>query len=38
MDAETKAVNNLGQKFLRVGEMIIDYPKLGKVLTNIALF
>jgi hypothetical protein len=36
MDAETKAVNNLGQKFLRVGEMIIDYP--GKVLTNIALF
>jgi hypothetical protein len=37
MDVETKVLNDLGEKIHRMGEMIIDRPELGKVITNIRL-
>jgi hypothetical protein len=35
MDVETKVLNDLGEKIHRMGEMIIDHPELGRVITNI---
>jgi hypothetical protein len=35
MDVETKVLNDLGEKIHRMGEMIIDRPELGRVITNI---
>jgi len=34
-DVETKVLNDLGEKIHRMGEMLIDRPQLGRVITNI---
>jgi hypothetical protein len=35
LDVETKVLNDLGEKIHRMGEMIIERPELGRVITNI---
>jgi hypothetical protein len=34
LDVETKVLNDLGEKIHRMGEMIIERPELGRVITN----
>ena len=34
MDVETTVLNDLGEKVHRMGEMIIERPELGRVITN----
>ena len=35
LDVETKVLNDLGEKIHRMGEMVIERPELGRVITNI---
>ena len=35
IDVETKVLNDLGEKVHRMGEMLVERPALGKVITNI---
>lgn len=34
LDVETKVLNDLGEKIHRMGEMIIERPELGRVITS----
>jgi hypothetical protein len=35
LDVETKVLNDLGKKIHRMGEMVIERPELGRVITDI---
>ena len=35
LDVETKVLNDLGEKIHRMGEMVIERPELGRVITDI---